>query len=201
MVLLVGASLGFDRVEQLFNLPKKITGRAVLAEADGRVASIESSAAGGNFVTINNNKHFIPKELGVGVAVGDVVKAGQQISEGGNMHPQDLLEATGDIKLVQNRMVDEIAKAYDGQSFNRRVFETVVKPMTDRAKISDAGDALHVFNVHPGETYAVNQLEEYNVKTKGAWSAHDHLRAHPQGYQGDPAPGLRTSLACWPTSA
>ena len=161
-----GATVGFNRADQLLKLPKNISQRAVLAETAGTVESVENLATGGVFVTINSNKHFVPKELGLKVKQGDVVTAGQQISQGGNIHPQDLLDATGDIKLVQNTLVDELAKAYTGQNFKRRVFETVVKPMTDRAKVTEAGAGAQVFNVHPGETLSINQIEDYNTKLK-----------------------------------
>ncbi|HEY9818979.1 MAG TPA: hypothetical protein V6D20_24685, partial [Candidatus Obscuribacterales bacterium] len=112
------------------------------------------------------NEHFVPKELGLRVKIGDTVAPGQQLSQGGALNPQDLLDATGDINLVRNTMIDELTKAYGGQRIKRRIFETVVKPMTDRAKVIHAGDADKLFNVYPGEIHQVNQLNTYNEKLK-----------------------------------
>ncbi|HEY9818116.1 MAG TPA: hypothetical protein V6D20_20275, partial [Candidatus Obscuribacterales bacterium] len=98
--------------------------------------------------------------------IGDIVAPGQQISQGGAINPQDLLEATGDMNLVRNTLIDEIAKAYDGQKIKRRIFETVVKPMTDRAKITQPGDGDKLFNIYAGEIHQVNALETYNTKLR-----------------------------------
>lgn len=164
-----GAKVGFGRIEELFKLPNVSKGRAVLSEESGRVEMIRKASSGGSFIVINGNDHFVPSELGVKVNLGDQVRAGQQLSVKGNVNPQDLLNATGDINLTRNVMIDELTKAYSGQKINRRVFENVLKPMTDRAKVTHQGDGAMLHNVYAGEIYQVNKLEEYNdsLKKKG----------------------------------
>lgn len=164
-----GAKVGFGRIEELFKLPNVSKGRAVLSEESGRVEMIRKASSGGSFIVINGNDHFVPAELGVKVNLGDQVRAGQQLSVKGNVNPQDLLNATGDINLTRNVMIDELTKAYSGQKINRRVFENVLKPMTDRAKVTHQGDGAMLHNVYAGEIYQVNKLEEYNdsLKKKG----------------------------------
>ena len=158
--------VGFERIEQLFTLPQVAKNKAVLAEESGRVENINKMPAGGFEVIINGHKHFIPQELKTKVAVGQQVKAGDQLSLYGNVNPRELLDATGDIKRVQNTLISELQKAYTGQKIKRRVFETVVKPMTDSAVVTDAGGAGQLFNVFNGEKHQVNVLEDYNSKLK-----------------------------------
>jgi len=159
-----GNVLGFNRIKQLFHLPQTVRDKAILAEESGVVSSITPSPTGGWFVQVGGTKHFIPQELGVKVNQGDSVAAGQQLSTYGVLKPQDLLEATGDISLVQNRIVDEMRAAYGKQKIKRSIFETIVKPMTDRAKIVDPGDADKVFNVHAGDIVLTSRLDDYNLK-------------------------------------
>jgi DNA-directed RNA polymerase subunit beta' len=162
-----GASVGFNRIEQLLQLPETVRGRAVLAPESGRITKIEKAPAGGNFVFVNQSgKVFVPQELGLSVKVGDNVKAGDQLTQQGVLKPQDLLSATGDMNKVQDTLINELGAAYGKQRINRRTFETIVKPMTDKVKISNSGDGGTIYNVFAGDIQSKNQIEEYNRKLR-----------------------------------
>ena len=162
-----GASVGFNRIEQLLQLPETVRGRAVLAAESGRITKIEKAPAGGSFVFVNQGgKVFVPQELGLSVKVGDNVKAGDQLTTTGVLKPQDLLAATGDMTKVQNTLINELGAAYGKQRINRRTFETIVKPMTDKVKISNSGDGGTIYNVFAGDIQSKNQMDEYNRKLR-----------------------------------
>mgnify|MGYP002629914855 CR=1 FL=1 len=157
---------GFDRIRQIMEMPQSIKGKAVLSHETGVVTKIVTAPAGGKFVYVGQNKHFVPQELGVRVAQGDRVKAGDQISKGGVIKPQELLETTGDIHKVREYLINELDTNYRaaGNVVSRKIYETVVKPLTDRCTITDTGDGSRFFPVHAGEVVAVNRVEEWNRK-------------------------------------
>lgn len=158
------ASLGFDRIRQLMELPDNLRNKSVLAMVPGTVSKIVKAPAGGNYVFVEDERHFIPEESGVAVSVGQQVNAGDKISVHGVLKPQELLTATGDISLVRERIIDEMDGAYKaaGQRIKRKLYETTVRPLTDRGKVSDAGDGSMMFNVHPGDILPVNLIDNYN---------------------------------------
>ncbi len=160
-------SVGFDRVKQILEMPENVPGKATLAQTSGMVTGVNPSAAGGWFVDIDSTEHFIPLETGLGVKRGLKVRAGQRLSKTGVIKPQDLLAATGDINLVRNKMIDDLSDEFSagGVRIKRKIFETVVRPMTSRAEITDAGDG-EKFNVYRGDVLPVNRLDEFNKKIR-----------------------------------
>ena len=159
-----GNVVGFGRIKQLLHLPQTMSDKAVLSEETGVVQAIAPSPTGGWFVTINGTQHFVAQELGLKIKQGDTVVAGQQISLRGMVQPHELLETTGDIGLVQNKIVDDLKGAYGKQKIHRRIFETVVKPMTDKAKVVHPGDADKLFNVYAGDILLSSVIDDYNNK-------------------------------------
>lgn len=83
----VGASAdtavsGFDRINQLIQVPKTFKGGAAHSQKDGLVQRIEDAPAGGKYVWIENEKHFVGSGYEVLVKKGQKVEAGDIISEG-----------------------------------------------------------------------------------------------------------------------
>jgi len=161
-----GASLGYPRLKQILEMPTNVKGRAILALQPGKVDNIETSAAGGWNVTVDGMRHFIPKEVGLGVKKRQKVAAGQMLSAGGAVKPQDLLAATNDIKAVQTQMITDMGKVFTdaGVRVKRKIFETAIHPLTTRAQIDDPGDADVEFGVYRGDVISVNNLEAMNKK-------------------------------------
>jgi len=73
---------GFDYINQLIQVPKHFKGGATHAEVDGVVSAIEPNPAGGHFVIINGQKHYVPHGMNITVKVGDTVEAGDVLSDG-----------------------------------------------------------------------------------------------------------------------
>jgi DNA-directed RNA polymerase subunit beta' len=159
--------VGFDRVRQLMEMPENVPGKATIAMVSGSVSSIKRAAGGGWIVKIGDVDHFIPKERGLAVKRGDRVLAGKQISKTGVVKPQDLLAATDDISAVRSRMVKDFEEEFSqgGVRIKRKLFETIVRPMTDRAEVLDAG-AGEQFGIFKGDVISTNRIEEMNKKIK-----------------------------------
>ena len=159
-----GASLGYSRLKQILEMPTNVKGRAILAMQPGKVNSIETSAAGGWNVTVDNMRHFVPKEVGLGVKKRQTVVAGQMLSAGGAVKPQDILAATNSIQDVQTKMISDMSKVFTdaGVRVKRKIFEIAIHPLTTRAQVDDSGDADMMFGVHQGDVMSVNRIEQMN---------------------------------------
>lgn len=73
---------GFAAINQLIQVPKVFKGGAAHANLDGHVQRIEPAPAGGTFVTIDNEKHYVHPGFDLKVKKGDFVEAGDVLSEG-----------------------------------------------------------------------------------------------------------------------
>jgi len=159
--------VGFDRIRQIMEMPENVPGKATIAMTTGTVDSITQAAGGGWIVKIDDVDHFIPKERGLGVKRGDRVLAGKTISKTGVVRPQDLLSATNDINVVRGRLIKDLENEFSqgGVRIKRKLFETVVKPMTDRSEVLDAGDG-EKHEIFKGDIIPTNLIDETNKKIK-----------------------------------
>lgn len=73
---------GFDYIEQLVSSPKHFKGRAAHADKDGQVSRIEAAPAGGHYVWVDDQKHYVGSGLNLKVKIGDTIEAGDVLSEG-----------------------------------------------------------------------------------------------------------------------
>lgn len=73
---------GFDHINQLVQVPKTFRGVAAHATKDGTVQRIEEAPAGGHFITIDDEQHYVGVGFEPKVKQGDKVEAGDVISEG-----------------------------------------------------------------------------------------------------------------------
>jgi len=163
-----GPNLGFERIRQIMEMPQSIKGKAVLSTAAGVITRIDKAPVGGSYVYVGLARHFVPQELGLVMHVGDRVKSGDMLSATGVIKPQELLETTGDVHKVRQHLINELDLNYKaaGKAVNRRIFETVVKPLTDRATVTDVGDGERLFPVHAGDVLSTNRIEEWNRRIK-----------------------------------
>jgi len=73
---------GFERINQLVQTPRVMKGGAAHAQVDGTVGRIEKAPAGGNYVTIDGEQHYVGQGFDLKVKKGDTVEAGDVLSEG-----------------------------------------------------------------------------------------------------------------------
>lgn len=161
------SAAGFPRVKQLYHLPDSVPGRAPLATETGAVSAIRPAATGGWTVRIGAKDHFVPAELGLAVRLGQRVAAGDRLSTHGVLRPQDLLDATGDVDRTRKAMIADLDGSFrdSGVRIRRRIFETTVKPMTDKAEVTDPGDG-YLMGVVAGDVLPTAKLDAMNEKLR-----------------------------------
>lgn len=131
-----GINAGFPRLEQLINVPEKISNKAILAEESGIVKSITKNPTGGYSININGQKYNTIAGLLPIVEVGKLVEKGEPLTEG-VIKPQEL----GKLKThldAQKYMVDEMNNIYKDSGFYKKTFETLVRGISDNAYITKA---------------------------------------------------------------
>jgi DNA-directed RNA polymerase subunit beta' len=143
----------FDRIQQLFQLPKALPGKATLAKKDGRIGAVRDSPAGGWDVEIGGDTHYVPKGNPLKIKEGDAVRAGEAISDG-PIQPHELLEIKG-LPAVQEYLTDEIQKE---TGVKRRWVETVVGAMTSMSEVDDPGDS----EFYPGDSVPNWAIRKHN---------------------------------------
>lgn len=73
---------GFAAINALVQVPQKMPTGATHATADGHVEAIEEAPAGGHYITIAGTQHYVPVSRKISVRKGDVVEAGDVLSDG-----------------------------------------------------------------------------------------------------------------------
>lgn len=150
---------GLPRVEELFEarIPK---GEATMSEIDGTV----TVKKGKDEVTITvegkkeGRDYMVPLNMTLNVKSGDVVIAGQQLTDG-HMNVQSLYDAAG-VRAVQRYILKEVQQVYaiQGETINDKHLEIIVRQMLSRIRIQDSGDT----SLLPGRVVEWSELQEAN---------------------------------------
>ncbi|MGN0504100.1 MAG: DNA-directed RNA polymerase subunit beta' [Ruminococcus sp.] len=133
---------GLPRVEELFE-SRKPKSLAIISEIDGEV----------RFDTIKNNRHavvfnketgdekqyLIPFGFRVKVQEGDVIKAGDKITDGA-VNPHDILAILGP-QAVQDYLISEVQSTYrlQGVDINDKHIEVIVRQMMKKVRVDEPG--------------------------------------------------------------
>lgn len=151
---------GLPRVEELFEA-RKPKRPAIITEVDGRAEVKEIK--GSRKVTIipdigEEHQYAIPYGARMIVKDGDVVKAGDRLTEG-SVNPHDILRVSG-LEATQRYLVYEVQKVYKSQGveINDKHIEVMVRQMMHKVKIEEAGDTTLL----PGEYIDINTFEAEN---------------------------------------
>jgi hypothetical protein len=133
----LGGQQGFKLINQLANVPKTFISKAPLAQADGFITKLEPAAAGGHFISVNDEEHYIGLGQDPVVKHGDRVEQGQVLSTG-LIDPRDVVERKG-IGEGRKYYMEAMKKAFDdsGLGVNRRNFELIAKAAVDHVRITD----------------------------------------------------------------
>ena len=151
---LVGA---MDRLTQVLRMPAKIPGSATLSRASGKVTSVLKNPSGGTDVMVGGITHNVPALRKLTVVAGKNVSKGDPLSSG-PINPQELLPLTN-LPTVQNYLVNEITKLYDGEGIRRRHSEVLVKALTSLSKVEDPGGNDEFLR---GDTVPTSMLSDWN---------------------------------------
>ena len=91
--------------------------------------------------TVDEREYQIPASARIRVETGELVRGGQQLTEGA-LDPQDVLAILGP-EAVTLYLVDEVQKVYrsQGVNINDRHIEVIVRQMMRRVMVLDPGDS------------------------------------------------------------
>lgn len=153
---------GLPRVEELFEA-RKPKGLAVISEIAGTIKINETKKKREVIVTTEDGEartYLIPYGSRIKVSEGDVIEAGDEITEG-SVNPHDILKIKG-LKGVQAYLLQEVQRVYrlQGVDINDKHIEVIIRQMLRKVKIDDAGDT----NMLPGGLVDMFDFEEENAR-------------------------------------
>jgi DNA-directed RNA polymerase subunit beta' len=133
---------GLPRVEELFEA-RKPKGLAVISEVSGTVRINENRKRREVIVITEEGEsktYLIPYGAWIKVKDGDVIEAGDEITEG-SVNPHDILKIKG-VKGVQTYLLQEVQKVYrlQGVDINDKHIEIIIRQMLRKVKVEDSGD-------------------------------------------------------------
>lgn len=131
---------GFQYINQLIQVPKKMQGGASHATVDGVVQRVEPAPAGGHFVTINDQKHYVGEGFEVKVKKGDEIEAGDMLSDG-IPNPAIITQYKG-VGEGRRYFVNEFRKAMSasGMQGHRRNIELLARGLINHVKLTEETD-------------------------------------------------------------
>ncbi|MBQ2577236.1 MAG: DNA-directed RNA polymerase subunit beta', partial [Lachnospiraceae bacterium] len=135
---------GLPRVEELFEA-RKPKGLAIISEFAGRV-SINDTKKKREVIITNDQTgeskaYLIPYGSRIKVLDGDVLEAGDELTEG-SVNPHDILKIKG-VRDVQDYMLREVQRVYrlQGVEINDKHVEVIVRQMLKKIRIEVNGDS------------------------------------------------------------
>jgi DNA-directed RNA polymerase subunit beta' len=153
---------GLPRVAELFEArqPKEA---AEIAKIEG-IVDFGDNQRGRRCLIIRDDttgdteEHLIPMSKHIVVYKGDMVKKGQQLTEG-PVVPQEILEVCGPQEL-QEYLVNEVQQVYrlQGVEINDKHIEIIVRQMLRKVRITDPGDTEFLW----GEQVERHQFQDVN---------------------------------------
>ena len=153
---------GLPRIEELFEA-RKPKGLAIISEIPGTVKTVENKKKRELVVTAedgDSKSYVIPYGSRIKVVDGDVIEAGDEITEG-SVNPHDILKIKG-LKGVQSYLIHEVQRVYrlQGVDINDKHIEVIVRQMLRKVKIEDSGDT----SLLPGGLVDMFEFENENNK-------------------------------------
>lgn len=139
---------GLPRVTELFEA-RPPSDPAIVSEIDG-IVRMGSRKRGSQEVVVttkdgtDTKTYLVPLAKMILVQENDLVKAGQQLSDGSTM-AQDILNILGPY-AVQSYLVNEIQEVYrlQGVKINDKHIEVIVRTMMQKVEITDPGDTNYL---------------------------------------------------------
>jgi DNA-directed RNA polymerase subunit beta' len=155
---------GLPRVAELFEA-RRSKDASEISKIDGLV-DFGASVRGKRCIVIKDpqtqaeEEHLIPIGKHVIVFKGDMVKKGQQLTEG-PIDPHEILEVCGPQEL-QEHLVSEVQEVYrlQGVTINDKHIEIIVRQMLRKVRITEPGDTSFLW----GEQIDKLDFEEENER-------------------------------------
>jgi len=155
---------GFEALNQMIQAPKTYKGGAAHAQRDGRIGAITKAATGGHHIRIGDKDHFVAPGFDVKVKIGDVVEAGDMLSDG-LPNPAEVVRHKG-IGEGRRYFTQAFTNAYrdGGMAAHRRNVELISRGLIDHVEMLEETDV----NI-PGDVVSYSQLEK-NWKPRDGYS-------------------------------
>ncbi|WP_124726391.1 DNA-directed RNA polymerase subunit beta' [Staphylospora marina] len=153
---------GLPRVQELFEA-RNPKGQAVISEISGKVVDIRETKDRREIEiegAVETRVHSVPYGSRLRVEVGDVVEAGDELTEG-SVDPKDLLRIKGMVG-VQRYLLQEVQKVYrlQGVEINDKHIEVMIRQMMRKVRIISSGDT----GLLVGSSVDIHDFEEANRK-------------------------------------
>jgi len=157
---------GFQGLNQLIQVPKTFKAGASHAKIDGHITKMDDAPAGGKYVWVNEERHYVSPGFDVTVKKGDTVEAGDVLSDG-IPNPAEIVKYKG-IGEGRRYFVQAFTQAYRdaGMGVNRRNVELIARGLIDNVEILDETD-----DNLPGDLVSYSRLERDWVPRDGTISA------------------------------
>ncbi len=168
---------GLPRVAELFEA-RKPKDPAIITEIDG-VVSFGGIKRGKREVFVtpepggDSRKYDVPVGKHMRVHQGDMVRAGDRLSEG-PINPHDILRIKGS-RAVQEYLLNEIQEVYrlQGVKINDKHIGVIVRQMLQKVRVADPGET------EPLEGEHVDRVEFRKVNQEAARANRKAARAEP----------------------
>jgi len=134
-------------------------GKPVVSRVGGKVV-IQNGRLAVAYTETEEREYPVPATVRILVQDGDLVTAGQQLTEG-SVNPQDILHVSGR-EAVQKYLVQEVQHVYrsQGVNINDKHIEVIARQMLAKVRVDSSGDTELV----PGELINRFQYEDINAK-------------------------------------
>lgn len=128
---------GFDRLNQLAQVPSNFRDAAPLVKEDGTVTAIKEAPQGGHYVSVGAEQYYVPAGQEVTVKAGQTLEAGDALSNG-IPNPREVARHKG-IGEGRRYFLEAFKEALSasGQKVHRRNLETLSRSLVNHVRITD----------------------------------------------------------------
>jgi len=126
---------GFALIDRLINTPKEFREAATHTEVDGKIEQITPATQGGSYVHVAGEQYYVPPNRKITAKVGDVVEAGDQLTNG-SINPRMVIKHKG-LGEGGRQLVTSLKKAIGGGAHRRNV-ELIVRGLVDRVRVTES---------------------------------------------------------------
>ncbi len=131
---------GLEGFRMIMESPASFKNKATLSPVNGSVKSIQAAPQGGFYITVNAEKLYALPGLKPIVKVGDIVHAGDAVSDG-VPKPDEVVKYKG-LGAGREYMVQKLSQIYKDNGINtdRRHFEVLAKSALNHVRIEHVDD-------------------------------------------------------------
>jgi DNA-directed RNA polymerase subunit beta' len=128
---------GFKYINQMVNVPQKATTWATHAQHDGRVANVAEAPQGGHYIYIDGHKHYVFPGQKPTVKAGDMVEAGDPLSNGiGNPSQIVKHKGIGEGRRYFTHAFGDVLKESSTEA-DRRNIEILTRGLINHVRLTD----------------------------------------------------------------